>query len=74
MLKEFKEQEGYDFKWETQCMECYEEFECQEFLPDRVLKKMLEEKTDDVVAEFVANTSDEKFMYCPKCRKEMGMD
>ena len=73
-LKEFLETEGYEFTWDTQCTECYEDFRCQEFLPDKIIKKMVSDKTDDVVSEFVGNTSDERFHYCPKCRKEMGMD
>ena len=74
ILKEFAETEGYEFTWETQCMECYEDFKCQDFLPDSIIKKMVENKSDDCIAEFIGDSNDERFMYCPKCRKDKGMD
>jgi len=74
ILKDFEEREGYKLTFETYCTECDTDFECQEFIPDRIYKTMLKEGTDDCVYHFIGNTSDERFIYCPKCRKEMGMD
>ena len=73
-LQDFLESEGYEFTWETQCLECYEDFRCEEFIPDAIIKKMLKEKDDGCVSEFVNNSSDNKFMHCPKCRKKLEED
>jgi len=73
-LQEFLESEGYEFTWETQCMECGEDFRCEKYLPAKIIRKVLEDKHDDCVHEFIGDSSNSKFMHCPKCRKELGED
>ena len=74
ILKDFKEEHGYEFTWETYCLECGMDFRCEQYIPDRIIKKMLEKESNDVISEFIDNTEDERFHYCPDCRKELGLD
>ena len=63
-----------DFTWINECEECFEEFECARFIPKKIITKLIKQNSDDVVFDYMAETSNPKVRICPKCKKLNGID